>query len=76
MKADGKESHLLSHCILAWLTLHNLQVVATCCSETSVDFQRPTLRYFLEYKPLHNHQFENLKSCMVCIIIIKPLLVC
>jgi hypothetical protein len=35
-----------------------------CSSETSVDFQRTTLRYNPEDKTVDNHRWENLKSCM------------
>jgi hypothetical protein len=35
---------------------------AICSSETSVDFQRATLRYIPEDGTLHNHRYENLKS--------------
>jgi hypothetical protein len=35
---------------------------AICSSETSVDFQRTTLRYVPEDSTLHNHRCENLNS--------------
>jgi hypothetical protein len=38
---------------------------ALCSSETSVDFQRTKWRYILEYRTLHNHRCENLKSCIL-----------
>jgi hypothetical protein len=35
---------------------------AICSSETSVGFQRTTLRYIPEDSIFHNHRCENLKS--------------
>jgi hypothetical protein len=35
---------------------------AKCSSETTVDFQQTTLRYIPEYRNLHNHRYEYLKS--------------
>jgi hypothetical protein len=35
---------------------------AICCSETSVDTQRTTLRYIPDDGTLHNQRCENLKS--------------
>jgi hypothetical protein len=45
---------------------------ATCFSETSVDFQRTTRRYILEYITLHSHRSEksNVKSDMFkCVVL-------
>jgi hypothetical protein len=39
-----------------------LKMVATCSSETSVDFQRTTQRYIPEDRTVHNHCCEKLKS--------------
>jgi hypothetical protein len=38
-----------------------LKMEATCSCETSVDFQRTTLRYIPEDRTLYNHCCENLK---------------
>jgi hypothetical protein len=35
---------------------------AKCSAETSVEFQRITLRYRLEDKTFNNHRCENLRS--------------
>jgi hypothetical protein len=35
---------------------------ATCSSETSVDFQRSTFQFTPEYRTLHNHHCNNIKS--------------
>jgi hypothetical protein len=42
-----------------------LEMEAICSSETSVDFQRATLRYIPEDSALHSHRCENLKSYIV-----------
>jgi hypothetical protein len=39
-----------------------LNMEPTFSSETTVDFQRPTRRYILEDRTLHNHRCENLRS--------------
>jgi hypothetical protein len=39
----------------------NLEIEATCSSETSADFQLTTWRYIPEHEILHNHRCENLK---------------
>jgi hypothetical protein len=39
-----------------------LKMEATCSSETSVDFQRTTLRYISQGIILNNHCYENLKT--------------
>jgi hypothetical protein len=41
-----------------------LKIEATYSSETSVDFRRTTRRYIAEDESLHNHNCDNLKSCM------------
>jgi hypothetical protein len=38
------------------------EMKATCSNETFVDFQRITRRHIPEYRILHNHCCENLKS--------------
>jgi hypothetical protein len=47
-----------------------LKIEATCSSEASVDFQRTTRRYIPEYKSLHYHRCENLKSYKLCLVLI------
>jgi hypothetical protein len=41
-----------------------LKMEATCSSETSIDFQKITLRFVSEGSTLHNHRWENLKFYM------------
>jgi hypothetical protein len=38
-------------------------LVSCFCSETSLDVQRTTQHYIPEGRTLHNHRYENLKSC-------------
>jgi hypothetical protein len=54
--------HLLSRWYLARLIFSSLKKKAICFSETSVYFQRTTLRYIPEDSTLHNHRCENIKS--------------
>jgi hypothetical protein len=54
--------HLLSRWFLAEVIFSTLKMEAICSSETSVDTQLTTRRYFPEDGTLHNHRCENLKS--------------
>jgi hypothetical protein len=54
--------HLLSRWFLAQLIFWTLKMEAICSFETSIDTQRTTRRYILEYGTLHYHLCENLKS--------------
>jgi hypothetical protein len=54
--------HLFSRWILAQLIFSTLKMEAISSSETSVDTQRTTWRYFPEDGTLHNHWCENLIS--------------
>jgi hypothetical protein len=65
-KSEILESRLLclltaSCWFLSWFIFPTVERGATYSSETSVDFQRTTRRYFLEERTLHNHRCENLK---------------
>jgi hypothetical protein len=42
-----------------------LKMEAICSFESSVDFQRTTLRYIPEDSTLHNHRCDKLKSYIV-----------
>jgi hypothetical protein len=41
-----------------------LKMETVCSPETSIDFQRTTLRYIPENSTLRNHSCEDLKSCI------------
>jgi hypothetical protein len=45
-----------------------MKMVATCSSETSVDFHHTTLSYITEDRTFYNHRCENLKSYKVMLI--------
>jgi hypothetical protein len=44
-----------------------LKIQETRSSETSRDFERTTRGYVREYRILHDHRCENLKSHSLCI---------
>jgi hypothetical protein len=48
---------------------------ATCSSDTSVDFQRTTLRHIPEERTLHNNRCKNLKSNIYSYYSVKDLCV-
>jgi hypothetical protein len=57
--------HLLATCLIlvSWLAYTSaLNMVATCSSETSVDFGRTTRRNIPGDRTLHGHRCENFKS--------------
>jgi hypothetical protein len=61
LEACNKLCLFMLDSFLAYST--NLMMVATCSSETSVDFQRTTRRYSPEDRILHNHRCDSLKFC-------------
>jgi hypothetical protein len=67
----GGELALLAAClklISSIIYTSTLKMEATYPSETSIDFQRTTLRYISEDRTLHNHRCEKFKSFIMEIL--------
>jgi hypothetical protein len=57
--------HNLLSCLFLAQLFFILKMEAICSSETSVDTQRATRLYIPEDGTVHNHRYENFKSCII-----------